>query len=892
MIPKIVHFVYLGEKLEEFTLAKYLAISSAFRVLKPDKIYYHYRHLPRGYWWDLSQPFLELRQWPDEKIPTCWGKKPIKKIANVADAIRIKILYEEGGIYLDMDTISVRSVDDILKNSVVLGRESNDAICNAIMMCIPGHPFFKTWIENYEDHFVPDGWGEAACIYPMTLYQSQFKDDPSIYLADEKVFFWPCYYETEKIFEGSTPIDPSLRILHLWYTCSQKYLNKLTISDLLSGKSMYAQIIRMNNLLSYADIFNQVYLGKQWGTSSVRKFYDGPGSDFEVNLLYISCIQRFLIEKKIETYLDLGCGTGRLSNAILEGFPQISYTGIDICSALIEENKSVYPDRTFLCLDARKDNLPKADLVVVRQILQHLSREDVLAVIKNISTQKYKYVIFADSVSSSPGNLTNVPRPTSDLIYQDYGGTGIWYESSPFSLPILELERYQVAGRREEIRVCQIFLGQSDHFPLKQMLEILSPHSYPGLKRFGGSFDGGYLLPMGLLHEIDHVLTFGVGSEVEFEKQLAGEKELYFEFYDGTVETLPTFVPLAKFTRKNLGVKNGSNQVRLASILQPRTLLKIDIEGAEWETLLDPEIPWNRVVCLLIEFHKLGDREKQIKYLQTLQILNQHFLCVSVHGNNWGNLITQIMGDSEYVFPDYLEVTFVNRQFLEEGKDLPLWKHSAPSLLDRPCKEGIPELHFNYWSYTPFSFHFLLATIGRPSLQRMVESLLPQLRKRDYLTIVFDGPESIKSYDLIWYQKLTNRTSATLSLIVEGKNLGFWGHGIRNKHCLLPGDFVLHCDDDDVYLPQSLDVIRENCVDLETVYVFKMRMENGEIIPRNTDLCLGNIGTPNGVIPAKLNAACKWGLRHGGDWDFYSDLFSQANDTLMINEVIYQVRPK
>ena len=37
------------------------------------------------------------------------------------------------------------------------------------------------------------------------------------------------------------------------------------------------------------------------------------------------------------------------------------------------------------------------------------------------------------------------------------------------------------------------------------------------------------------------------------------------------------------------------------------------------------------------------------------------------------------------------------------------------------------------------TFQYLIATIGRPSLQVMIDSLLPQLSKRDCLTVVFDG---------------------------------------------------------------------------------------------------------------------------------------------------------
>ena len=44
-------------------------------------------------------------------------------------------LYEKGGIYMDIDTISVKPYKDLLNYNTVLGYEYKpDTICNAIML--------------------------------------------------------------------------------------------------------------------------------------------------------------------------------------------------------------------------------------------------------------------------------------------------------------------------------------------------------------------------------------------------------------------------------------------------------------------------------------------------------------------------------------------------------------------------------------------------------------------------------------------------------------------------------------------------------------------------------------------------------------------------------------
>lgn len=183
------------------------------------------------------------------------------------------------------------------------------------------------------------------------------------------------------------------------------------------------------------------------------------------------------------------------------------------------------------------------------------------------------------------------------------------------------------------------------------------------------------------------------------------------------------------------------------------------------------------------------------------------------------------------------------------------------------------------------SLHFLLATIGRPSLQRMLDSLLPQLTRHDYLTIVFDGPQS-------YLQSLVIKTHATVEIIIEPKNLGYWGHGIRNKHNVLLGDFILHCDDDDIYTPGSVDIIRKICQKPDTLYIFKIQLSDKSIIPVDHVIRMANISTQSGVIPGQLNSKSHWGEYYGGDFEFYWKVGNVVDHVVWVDWVIYQMRPQ
>ncbi len=187
------------------------------------------------------------------------------------------------------------------------------------------------------------------------------------------------------------------------------------------------------------------------------------------------------------------------------------------------------------------------------------------------------------------------------------------------------------------------------------------------------------------------------------------------------------------------------------------------------------------------------------------------------------------------------------------------------------------------------SLHVLIATIGRSSIFDMLESLEPQLSEKDYLTIVFDAKDKDGVFlDVVEY---VNTFRCTSSVIMEEKNLGWWGHAIRNKYKKLPGDFILHADDDDIYAEDAMEIIRKTCTDMSTLYIFKMQYKAGHSIWRTPQIIHCEIGTPMGVIPSRYNAICSWANAFAGDYNFYTDLEQIVPTIEFVDHIIYYVRP-
>lgn len=196
-------------------------------------------------------------------------------------------------------------------------------------------------------------------------------------------------------------------------------------------------------------------------------------------------------------------------------------------------------------------------------------------------------------------------------------------------------------------------------------------------------------------------------------------------------------------------------------------------------------------------------------------------------------------------------------------------------------------LKSNY-KYKMPSFNLLLATIARPSLQRILDSLKPQLRSEDCLTLVFDG---LTKPDWV------NLEGFVCKIVIheEPVALGYWGHGIRNKYATLleKRDFIMHGDDDDIYTAGTFDYLRNHCIDHNCLYIGKVRLLGGHIIPvmNGNPIRMCNISTQNGIIPYNLNNCGTWELFHGGDGRFYEQISCKASTITYLDYIIYIIRP-
>ena len=184
MIPKIMHFVYVGGR--PFSFVHFLAIYTASKVNRPEVIYFHHTEEPAGQWWDLARTLVTMNRVPP--VTEVFGN-PVTHLAHKADVIRLEMLRRHGGIYLDLDVICVNPFEPLRRHAMVMGIEPGTGLCNAVILAQPDVPFIERWQAHYRT-FDGKRWNHHSVLLPGRMAQEA---PELIHIADKYHFFYPAH---------------------------------------------------------------------------------------------------------------------------------------------------------------------------------------------------------------------------------------------------------------------------------------------------------------------------------------------------------------------------------------------------------------------------------------------------------------------------------------------------------------------------------------------------------------------------------------------------------------------------------------------------------------------------------------------------------------------------
>ena len=143
-------------------------------------------------------------------------------------------------------------------------------------------------------------------------------------------------------------------------------------------------------------IFTKIYRENFWGGES----RSGLGSDLVQTETIRTSLPKLFKELEIKSLLDIPCGDFFWLKEVNLDF--LSYIGADIVDDIVKNNSEKFskPNRQFIKLNIIKDELPKVDLMLCRDLLPHFSFKDLFKAIRNIKASGSKYFLTTSHVLS------------------------------------------------------------------------------------------------------------------------------------------------------------------------------------------------------------------------------------------------------------------------------------------------------------------------------------------------------------------------------------------------------------------------------------------------------------------------------------------------------------
>jgi hypothetical protein len=172
----------------------------------------------------------------------------------------------------------------------------------------------------------------------------------------------------------------------IWLTtiAIQQHFSYKNFSQRLAYKKMFQRE-------TLQERFSDIYEGNFWNSNESRS---GEGSEIEYTKPLRSWLIKAIPKYKIERFVDAPCGDFNWMRVVLPEV-DVEYYGYDIVETIVSRNKENYSGKNvhFGVANICKDELPKCDLLMVRDCLFHLSFKDINKFLDNIAKIDYKYLL-------------------------------------------------------------------------------------------------------------------------------------------------------------------------------------------------------------------------------------------------------------------------------------------------------------------------------------------------------------------------------------------------------------------------------------------------------------------------------------------------------------------
>lgn len=169
-------------------------------------------------------------------------------------------------------------------------------------------------------------------------------------------------------------------------------------------------------MVTYMEVFNTIYRDNAWGAGGGS----GPGSEPMNTIELRQVLTQLVITHKVTRFVDAACGAGMWAGVWLAELAalgiRLQYVGLDISSiAIARANETLAPlaamhDISLHVADltqlATSELITGADIVLCRDVIQHMSYADSVLAIQTLASACAKKYLLGGELNGQPRNAT------------------------------------------------------------------------------------------------------------------------------------------------------------------------------------------------------------------------------------------------------------------------------------------------------------------------------------------------------------------------------------------------------------------------------------------------------------------------------------------------------
>lgn len=279
---------------------------------------------------------------------------------------------------------------------------------NACVQRFKGNPKVHLHLGDSAKVFpgIVDGLKEKATIWLDA--HAIGAHDPNVYAGER----WPLKSELESLAKTSGRRDHTI-LIDDRHDYALFGLTEEDVYGVLRKINPAYKFHFEDSISSHKDLL--VVSTEEIGDPSFYFMYNpgGPGSGLgstpEYTEDYRRFLEGFLKEHQIKSVLDVGCGDWQSTRLINWG--DVRYHGVDVVPVLIERLRKTYggPNRMFSVINALDPEIPEADLIITKDVMQHLPNRTILSIIPKL-TKAAKHILWVnDKAPKDELNNTDIP---------------------------------------------------------------------------------------------------------------------------------------------------------------------------------------------------------------------------------------------------------------------------------------------------------------------------------------------------------------------------------------------------------------------------------------------------------------------------------------------------